>query len=730
MLQRLDYELRIAGTFANIRLRNLLAPETEGGFTTKDGEVKPIYDAALEYHQEGTPLCVIAGKEYGSGSSRDWAAKGPRLLGVRFVLAESYERIHRSNLVGMGILPLQFPDGESAESLGLTGDESFDLAPLEEGARTLKVSTSEGKEFDARVRIDTPNEWLYYRHDGILHYVLRDLLALSEDRADLAEPGRIALTTDRSINNMMAHDVVDHQRKGDPDQLRGATSAAGGCRGRRVRGQRLPRHEHHHDREARRHLAAVRVRAVSEQARSVPGGERGGQGPDTRRVRRAARGLETSEERLHAMGQAYVELLENREEIMFQHQANAAAGDPELREPIRREFMELFDDVARLSGASEEEVWDFMATGMLLNVIAALDLPEKYMPKGPEDSPPFFSHQTDRSINHARRTHHATQRHLDTRDRLGRPLHGHARQPRGDECSREHPPGPRGEPRAARVDRQRIHAQLRRLPAQRGCSGRPAWEAGGVRGRPRHLHGRLGSRGDGAEHRRADRGARDPGARRRGDHAAVADPPQRRLRGEKRGLALGIWSGVSGLGVALGPVVGGAVVEGFSWHWIFWLNVPIGIALLPVALAVLTESRGPNRTLDVPGVALASSGLLGVVFGIVRAQALGWTSTTVVASIGAGVVLLAAFVAWELRAPAPMVPMRFFRNRAFAATNGVSFAMFFGAFGSIFLLAQFFQAAQGYSPLEAGLRTLPWTAMPIFVARLRASCPTGSAAGR
>jgi EmrB/QacA subfamily drug resistance transporter len=186
--------------------------------------------------------------------------------------------------------------------------------------------------------------------------------------------------------------------------------------------------------------------------------------------------------------------------------------------------------------------------------------------------------------------------------------------------------------------------------------------------------------------------------------------------GEKRGLALGIWSGVSGLGVALGPVVGGAVVEGFSWHWIFWLNVPIGIALVPVALALLTESRGPNRTLDLPGVALASSGLLGVVFGIVRAQALGWTSTTVLASMGAGVVLLAGFVAWELRSPAPMVPMRFFRNRGFTATNGVSLAMFFGAFGSIFLLAQFFQAAQGYSPLEAGVRTLPWTAMPIFVA--------------
>jgi EmrB/QacA subfamily drug resistance transporter len=187
---------------------------------------------------------------------------------------------------------------------------------------------------------------------------------------------------------------------------------------------------------------------------------------------------------------------------------------------------------------------------------------------------------------------------------------------------------------------------------------------------------------------------------------------------EKRGLALGVWSGVSGLGVALGPVVGGAVVEGFSWQWIFWLNVPIGLALGPAALKVLAESRGPHVSLDVPGVALASTGLLGLVFGIVRAQALGWTSSTVIGSIGAGLALLAAFVAWERRAPAPMLPMRLFRNRGFAATNGVSLAMFFGAFGSIFLLAQFFQVAQGYSPLEAGIRTLPWTAMPIFVAPL------------
>jgi aconitate hydratase len=175
--RRGNHEVMMRGTFANVRLRNRLAPGTEGGFTVKDDEVMTIYAAAMAYATEGVPLCVLAGKEYGSGSSRDWAAKGPRLLGVRFVLAESYERIHRSNLVGLGILPLQFPAGESVESLGLTGHETFDLAPLEEGARTLRVSASNGAEFDARVRIDTPNEWLYYRHDGILHFVLRQLRA-------------------------------------------------------------------------------------------------------------------------------------------------------------------------------------------------------------------------------------------------------------------------------------------------------------------------------------------------------------------------------------------------------------------------------------------------------------------------------------------------------------------------------------------------------------------------
>jgi EmrB/QacA subfamily drug resistance transporter len=185
---------------------------------------------------------------------------------------------------------------------------------------------------------------------------------------------------------------------------------------------------------------------------------------------------------------------------------------------------------------------------------------------------------------------------------------------------------------------------------------------------------------------------------------------------ERRGLAIGAWSGVSGLGVALGPLVGGAVVDGISWQWIFWLNVPIGLALIPLASRRLTESHGPNRSLDLRGLGLAAAGLLGLVYGIVRGAELGWTSTTVLSSLIAGAVLIVAFLAWEHRAPEPMLPLRFFRSRSFAAVNGVSFAMYFGVFGSIFLLAQFFQVTQGYSPLEAGLRTLPWTGMPMIVA--------------
>jgi EmrB/QacA subfamily drug resistance transporter len=186
--------------------------------------------------------------------------------------------------------------------------------------------------------------------------------------------------------------------------------------------------------------------------------------------------------------------------------------------------------------------------------------------------------------------------------------------------------------------------------------------------------------------------------------------------GTRRGLALGVWAGVSGLGVALGPFVGGAVVEGISWHWIFWLNVPTGLVLIPLAARMLTESHGPAAKLDLPGLGLIAGGLFGLTFGIVRGQPLGWTSTTVVTSLTLGVLLLGAFLAWERRAPAPMLPLRFFASRGFSATSGVSFAMFFGVFGSIFLLSQFFQSAQGHNPFEAGLRTLPWTGMPMLVA--------------
>ncbi len=185
---------------------------------------------------------------------------------------------------------------------------------------------------------------------------------------------------------------------------------------------------------------------------------------------------------------------------------------------------------------------------------------------------------------------------------------------------------------------------------------------------------------------------------------------------ERRGLALGAWGGIGGLAIAFGPLVGGAVVEGIAWQWIFWLNVPIGIVLVPLALRRLDESRGPAGRLDLPGVALASAGLFGIVWGLVRGNGQGWSSPEIVGSLAIGALLVAAFVAWELRSTAPMLQMRFFRSRAFALANTASFLMFFGMFGSIFLLAQFFQTVQGYSPLGAGLRILPWTLAPMFIA--------------
>jgi aconitate hydratase len=180
--RRGNHEVMIRGTFGNIRLRNLLAPGTEGGVTVKlpEGEQMTIYDAARAYAAEGTPLVVLGGKEYGSGSSRDWAAKGTALLGVRAVIAESYERIHRSNLIGMGVLPLQYRPGESAASLGVTGREEFSITGVEalntgEVPREVTVRADD-IEFRAVVRIDTPGEAAYFRHGGIMPYVLRTLL--------------------------------------------------------------------------------------------------------------------------------------------------------------------------------------------------------------------------------------------------------------------------------------------------------------------------------------------------------------------------------------------------------------------------------------------------------------------------------------------------------------------------------------------------------------------------
>jgi EmrB/QacA subfamily drug resistance transporter len=184
----------------------------------------------------------------------------------------------------------------------------------------------------------------------------------------------------------------------------------------------------------------------------------------------------------------------------------------------------------------------------------------------------------------------------------------------------------------------------------------------------------------------------------------------------KRGLALGIWGGVGGLAIAIGPLVGGAVVSGFSWNWIFWLNVPIGLVLAPLAYARLEETHGSDSALDLPGLALASIGLLGIVWALVHGNDHGWTSPGVVVPLLAGAALLGTFVWWESRTAAPMLPLAFFRNRTFTLANVASLFMFFGMFGSIFFLAQFFQTVQGYTPLQSGLRILPWTAMPIFIA--------------
>jgi EmrB/QacA subfamily drug resistance transporter len=208
-----------------------------------------------------------------------------------------------------------------------------------------------------------------------------------------------------------------------------------------------------------------------------------------------------------------------------------------------------------------------------------------------------------------------------------------------------------------------------------------------------------------------------------GAGAAIATPLTLTLLadafpGERRGLALGVWSGISGIAVALGPLVGGGVIELASWHWIFWINVPIGILLVPLAGRMLLESHGAQSRLDLRGLALASTGLFGIVFGLVRSQSAGWGSPSILAGLIAGSVLLLAFVIWELRAPEPMLPMRFFARRSFAVTNVVSLSLYFGMFGSIFFLSQFMQNVLGNSPFHAGLKLLVWTGATMVVAPL------------
>jgi len=184
---------------------------------------------------------------------------------------------------------------------------------------------------------------------------------------------------------------------------------------------------------------------------------------------------------------------------------------------------------------------------------------------------------------------------------------------------------------------------------------------------------------------------------------------------ERRGMALGVWSGISGIAVALGPLVGGAVIQASSWHFIFWINVPVGMILAPLAARRLTESQGPTRSLDLPGLGLASAGLFGIVFGLIRAQTIGWTATEVLFSLIAGVLLIVAFVFNERRATHPMLPLEFFSRRSFAVTNVVSLSMYFGMFGSIFFMSQYLQNVLHNTPLQAGVKLLVWTGATMLV---------------
>jgi EmrB/QacA subfamily drug resistance transporter len=184
---------------------------------------------------------------------------------------------------------------------------------------------------------------------------------------------------------------------------------------------------------------------------------------------------------------------------------------------------------------------------------------------------------------------------------------------------------------------------------------------------------------------------------------------------ERRGIALGVWSGISGIAVALGPLVGGAVIQAANWHWIFWINVPVGLILAPTAARMLSESHGPEKRFDLPGLTLSATGLFGIVFGLIRAQTIGWGATETVVSLVAGVALMIVFVIVELRTEDPMLPISFFAERSFAVTNVVSISMYFGMFGSIFFMSQYLQNVLGNSALQAGVKLLVWTGATMLI---------------
>ena len=308
--------------------------------------------------------------------------------------------------------------------------------------------------------------------------------------------------------------------------------------------------------------------------------------------------------------------------------------------------------------------------------------------------------------------------------------HDRPRQPRRNDRAARDQAAARRRDRHARVDGQRIHADLRRASADRRALGDRF-------GRRRMFVAGIGIFTVGSATAALAPSIQLLIAARafQGIGGAIITPLTLTILtgavpAEKRGAAFGAWSGIQGLAVAVGPLVGGAVTEGISWQWIFWLNVPIGLIALPLARVKLSESCGPNKNIDLPGIGLASAGLLGIVWALVRGNSAGWLSPEITGAAGLGITALIGFIAWELRSPTPMLPMRFFGNRAFAAANAASLAMSFGMFGSVFLLTQFLQLVMGYSPLQAGIRTLAWTAMPLLSRRPRARCLTGSAVAR